>query len=208
MVKVKICGITNLEDALHAERAGADALGFNFYSGSPRRVEPAFVSSVVKLSAESVVTVGVFVNESIENVVAAAAASGISAIQLHGDESPEYVEHLSSATGLQVIKAFRISPSFRPEEVLRYGTDMILLDAFSADGFGGTGEIFEWNHCAPIRSIFPAFYLAGGLGPDNVREAVERVKPFGVDACSRLESAKGKKDPKKVTEFIKNARSL
>ncbi len=127
MTKVKICGITNLEDALHAESLGADALGFNFYKGSPRNVEPIFVSSIVQRLSGNIMIIGVFVNESIENVVTAASAAGINAIQLHGDESPEYVSELSAATSLQIIKAFRISAALRPGDVLKYNVSTILF---------------------------------------------------------------------------------
>jgi phosphoribosylanthranilate isomerase len=205
MTKIKICGITNLDDALFAASQGADALGFNFYGKSPRYISPEKAAGIISKLPGGVSRVGVFVNETLENILDIARVSGISVIQLHGDESPPFVKELKDAARLWIIKAIRVSPDFAPEDVLKYKADAILLDAFSKNEYGGTGEGFNWDMARQAQEIFPKIYLAGGLSAANVEEAVSTVKPYGVDACSLLESAKGKKDENAVSLFIANA---
>ncbi len=202
MTFVKICGITNLDDAELAARLGADALGFNFYPKSPRYVEPAAARSIIDRLPAMVLDVGVFVNEPLDSIIETARVSGIGAVQLHGEETPEFASAVKAATGMQVIKAFRVSPDFLPEDVLRFGVDAILLDAFNANEHGGTGETFDWAVAKRVRGLFPRMYLAGGLGPANVSDAVAEVGPFAVDACSGLEESKGIKDHAKLSKFM------
>jgi phosphoribosylanthranilate isomerase len=202
MTKVKICGITNLEDALLAAKFGADALGFNFYPKSPRYIAPEKAREISERLPEEILKVGVFVNESLEKIAEIAETARLDAIQLHGEETPEFARELKAKTGLEVIKAFRVSPDFKPEDVLQYETDAILLDAYNPQQHGGTGETFDWKIAKGVQSIFPKMYLAGGLSPNNIAKVVESVEPFAVDACSLLEKVKGIKDAGKVRDFI------
>lgn len=204
MTKVKICGITNLEDALLSTKFGADALGFNFYEKSPRYIAPERAREIIEQLPESVLKVGVFVNEDLEKIAATAAIAKLNALQLHGEETPEFARELKTKTGLEIIKALRVSPEFKPEDVLQYETDAILLDAYNPKEHGGTGETFDWEIAKRVQEIFPKMYLAGGLSQDNIADAILRVKPFAVDACSCLESEKGKKDKPILINFICN----
>jgi len=206
MTMVKICGITSLEDAVMSVEFGADILGFNFFVKSPRYIAPKLAEGTITKLPTGVITVGVFVNESIDTVSGIAKETGIDLIQLHGDETPEYAEHLRKTTGLQVIKAFRVSEQFDASDVVKYEVDAILLDSYSAAERGGTGEKFDWNVAAQVRELIPKLYLAGGLNPQNVGEANRSVRPFALDACSGLESSKGIKDRRKVEAFIRNVR--
>ncbi|HEX6278653.1 MAG TPA: phosphoribosylanthranilate isomerase [Pyrinomonadaceae bacterium] len=204
MVKVKICGITNLDDALHAVECGADALGFNFYKKSPRFISAADASEITR-QLGSVLKVGVFVNEQVDAIAQTVRIAGLDAVQLHGDESPAIVRELGERVSCEVIKAFRVSPEFIAESVFESGANTILLDGFSLDAHGGTGEAFDWNIAKRLSSSVK-LYLAGGLSGDNVRKAILDVSPYAVDACSLLESAPGKKDPQKVRRFIMEAK--
>jgi phosphoribosylanthranilate isomerase len=201
MVEVKICGITNLEDALAAVSAGANALGFNFYRGSSRFIEPDVARRIVELLPATVLTVGVFVNEGEpEKVARIVDRARVAAAQLHGDESPLYCRALRKDR--MVIKALRVSPEFEPESAAEYETDAILLDAFCGQERGGTGHVFDWRLARRTRQLVPKLFLAGGLSPENVSEAIRMVEPYGVDACSRLEYAPGRKDASRVKAFI------
>lgn len=204
MTKVKICGITDLEDALLAAKFGADALGFNFYAKSPRFIAPEKAREIIEQLPPKVLKVGVFVNESLEKIVEIAHIAKLDALQLHGEETPEFARDLKCKTNLEIIKAFRVSPEFKPEDVLQYEVDAILLDAYSRHEHGGTGETFDWEIAKRVREIFPKMYLAGGLSQDNVANAVLQVQPFAVDACSNLERGKGKKDKPILINFICN----
>jgi phosphoribosylanthranilate isomerase len=205
-VLVKICGITNLEDALAAAEAGADALGFNFYRPSPRFIEPGAARAIIDQLPSTVLAVGVFVNESdAETVARIADEAGVSAIQLHGDENPEYCRALDSR---YVIKVLRVDGNFRPLEATEYQTEAIMLDAFDRKVRGGTGRVIDWSIAADTRHLVKKLFLSGGLSPENVADAIAAVRPYGVDACSRLESAPGRKDAKRVSSFIAAVRSL
>lgn len=200
MVLVKICGITNVEDALVAVGAGADALGFNFYPGSPRFIEPEVARAIIEQLPASVLTVGVFVNAGEPEAVARIAdRARVSAVQLHGDESVAYCRALKDRF---VIKALRVTDDFRPENAACYETDAVLLDAFAGVARGGTGRMIDWNLARYTRELVPKLFLAGGLAPDNVAEGIRAVEPYAVDACSRLECAPGRKDASRVREFI------
>jgi phosphoribosylanthranilate isomerase len=200
MVQVKICGITNLEDALYAVRAGADALGFNFYPGSLRFIEPLAARSIIEQLPASVLTVGVFVNAGEPEAVARIAdRARVAAVQLHGEESVAYCRALKDRF---VIKALRVAPDFQPESAACYETDAVLLDAFAGVERGGTGRMIDWHLARRTRELVPKLFLAGGLAPENVAEAIRAVEPYGVDACSRLESSPGHKDASRVRAFI------
>jgi phosphoribosylanthranilate isomerase len=200
MVRVKICGITNLDDARAAVEAGAYALGFNFYTRSPRYISPQDARGIIEKIPLEVLTVGVFVNEAVPQEVARIAHyAKVGAVQLHGDESPAYCRALKS---LYVIKALRVAEGFVPESVLEYETEAILLDSFDRRERGGTGRTFDWEVARRVRQLVPRLFLAGGLSVENVSEAIEKVCPYAVDACSRLESVPGKKDGNRVRSFI------
>ncbi|MDQ3088249.1 MAG: phosphoribosylanthranilate isomerase [Acidobacteriota bacterium] len=202
MTKVKICGITNLEDALLSAKFGADALGFNFYPQSPRYIEAEKVREIVEQLPNDILKVGVFVNESLDKIVEIAATAKLDAIQLHGEETPAFVREVKAKTNLEIIKAFRVSDKFKPEEVLNYEVDAVLLDAYSPREHGGTGETFDWEIAKKVQEIFPKMYLAGGLSQDNIARAISDVRPFAIDACSCLENEKGKKDKVDLINFI------
>jgi phosphoribosylanthranilate isomerase len=207
MVLVKVCGITNLDDALAAAEAGADALGFNFYQRSPRYVKPETARPIVdRLQADypNLLSVGVFVNESLEAIRKIAAAAGVSALQLHGNETPEYCKALQ---GHHLIKVFSASNKFAPQTVLDYDVQAIMLDAVDKEAFGGTGKLSNWAVARETRELVPKLFLAGGLSADNVADAIHQVNPFAVDACSRLESAPGRKDQSRVRAFVAAVRA-
>ncbi len=202
MTIVKICGITNLEDALLSAKFGADALGFNFYEKSPRYIAPEKAREIIKELPAHILKVGVFVNKSLNEIIEIAATAKLDAIQLHGEETPEFARYLKAKTNLEIIKAFRVSLEFKLEDVLQYEVDAILLDAYSQREHGGTGETFDWEIAKKVQEIFPKMYLAGGLCAKNIAKAILTVKPFAVDACSSIEEVKGIKNHTKVKNFI------
>lgn len=197
---VKICGITNLEDALQSVAAGAGALGFNFYRRSSRYIEPQQARMITDSLPANVLKVGVFVNEeSPELVEEIAGEAGVDALQLHGDESPEFCARLKHR---YVIKALSVSHDFEPQRALDYEVQAILLDAYDKNSRGGTGRTFDWSIARRTRDLCPRLFLAGGLSSKNVAEAIRLVEPFAVDACSALETQPGKKDHDLVRSFV------
>lgn len=208
MVKVKICGITNFEDAQAAADLGADMLGFNFFEGSKRYVERSTAATIIRGLDDRVDPVGVFVNAEIDTIQTTVEKTGLAAIQLHGDEEPEFVATVAKTCGVPVIKALRVTPDFSVEVIRDFAADSILLDVYSTAAFGGTGEWFDWNIAVAAKQFSDRLFLAGGLTPDNVAEAVELVRPYAVDVASGVESAPGKKDPIKMEAFIRNARGI
>lgn len=207
MTFIKICGITNLQDALAAVAAGADALGFNFYKPSPRYITPQAAREIVAQLPGSVLTVGVFVNEdSPAAVTNIANEAGIRALQLHGDESPDFCRELAANT--HVIKTLAVSDSFDPKLAQAYQVDAIMLDTRDNRLRGGTGRVFDWSVAQQVSQIVPKLYLAGGLSPENVEEAINRVRPYAVDACSALEDRPGTKNQERMRAFIDTVRSV
>ncbi|HBE83190.1 MAG TPA: phosphoribosylanthranilate isomerase [Pyrinomonadaceae bacterium] len=206
MVKVKICGITNLGDAATAARLGADMLGFNFCEKSPRFITPNAARDIIRELTASTLNIGVFVDESEDTVVKIAETTGLSGIQLHGNESPDLVSKLRARTKLFVIKALRVGPDFLPETAAEFETDAILLDAYSPSVYGGTGEMFDWKVAKTVKYRTKRLFLAGGLKPGNVADAVSLLRPFAVDVASGVESSPGIKDPKRVESFIRIAK--
>jgi phosphoribosylanthranilate isomerase len=200
-VKIKICGITNSDDAVLAVRCGADALGFNFYAPSPRYISPDTARAMIEVLPSSVRKIGVFVNESLETIAETVKLAGLDAVQLHGDEPAAFVREVANRPGCEVIKAFRVGPGFEIASVYECGTDTILLDAHANTSHGGTGTAFDWAIAKRVAGGVK-LYLAGGLSEDNVRLAVSEVMPYAVDACSLIESTPGKKDPDKLRRFI------
>jgi phosphoribosylanthranilate isomerase len=210
MVQIKICGITNLEDALAAVKAGADALGFNFYPNSQRYVTSQVAHNIIESLPAHILCVGVFVNEEPAKVARIANEAGLGGLQFHGDETPEYIEQFNHRlVGYSFrIKALRVQRGFKPETAARYSADAIMLDAFARQARGGTGHTFDWELARRTRELVPKLFLAGGLSPDNIEEAIRTVEPYGVDACSGLESSPGRKDRGRVRDFIRLARAV
>jgi phosphoribosylanthranilate isomerase len=206
MTFVKICGITNLDDALAAVDAGADALGFNFYKPSPRYVTPETAREIIDQLPASILTVGVFVNEqSPQSVKNLACDAGVTAIQLHGDESPEFCQQLD---GHFVIKALSAGHGFDSRQARAYDVEAILLDTKDEQLRGGTGRVFDWSIAREVNRAVPKLFLAGGLGVQNIEEAIVSVDPYGVDACSKLEESPGKKNHERMRAFVKAVRSV
>jgi phosphoribosylanthranilate isomerase len=204
MTFIKICGITNLEDALAAVAAGADALGFNFYKPSPRYITPQLAREIVEQLPASILTVGVFVNE--ESAAHIAAEARVTALQLHGDESPGYCCEL--AADRYVIKALAVSNGFNIDAVTAYKADAIMLDTRHNNLRGGTGKVFDWSIARQVNRLVPKLFLAGGLSPENVAAAIETVRPYAVDACSALEDNPGKKNQARMRAFIDAVRGV
>ena len=203
-VKVKICGITSPADALTAVDSGADALGFMFYAPSPRCVSLASASEIIGKLPPLVAKVGVFVNPTEEEVRRAIAECGIDTLQFHGEEPPEFCRRF----GLKVIKAFRVRDAESILHTEAYSTEAWLLDSYVAGQLGGTGARFNWDLATDAARRHRSVILAGGLTPGNVAEAVRKVRPYGLDVSSGVESAPGKKDPAKVRAFIAAAKSV
>jgi phosphoribosylanthranilate isomerase len=200
-VKVKICGITNAVDAALAAEAGADALGFVFYDKSPRHLSTADASAIARIVPPHIVRVGVFVNPDEELVLRAIGECGLNVLQFHGDETPEYCLQF----GLMSMKAFRVRDAESLKSLLSYPTDAWLLDAYSPSEYGGTGERFNWDLAAQARTLGKPIFLAGGLTPENVAQAIQQAQPYAVDVSSGVERSPGKKDPEKVKAFIRAA---
>jgi phosphoribosylanthranilate isomerase len=206
MTLIKICGITNLDDALAAVTAGADALGFNFYKPSPRYITPQHARKIIEQLPGSILIVGVFVNEeSPESVRQVATEAGIAALQLHGDESPAYCGELADCF---VIKTLAVSANFDSQMVHDYQTEAIMLDTKDNALRGGTGRRFDWSIAKNVNQLVPKLFLAGGLSPANIAEAIETVRPYAVDACSALEDKPGIKNHATLRAFVDAARSV
>jgi len=204
MTVIKICGITNLDDAHAAVAAGADILGFNFYKPSPRYIAPESAREIINTLPDSILTVGVFVNEGSPDAVRSIAnQSGVKAVQLHGDESPDYCRMLNS-----VIKTFSVSGNFDIKQLESYEVDAIMLDTKDNRLRGGTGRVFDWSIAQQVSQLIPKLYLAGGLSPENITEAIEMVQPYAVDACSSLEDKPGIKNHERMRVFVSKVRSV
>ncbi len=202
-VRVKICGITNWKDAQRAIEIGATFLGFNFYPRSPRYITPAKARRIVRRLPERISAVGVFVNEREEKVLGIARAVGLDYLQLHGDETPEVLARLKRK--LPVIKAVRVRRPFRAAQVARFkNASAILLDGFDRRLRGGTGKTFDWR-IARSAKRYARIFLAGGLTPENIGEAIRAVRPYAVDVCSGVEARPGKKDPARLRAFLRAA---
>ncbi len=202
MTRVKICGITNPEDALTAAEAGADALGFVFYKASPRHIFPEGAARIIRLLPPFVQAVGLFVNEEADTVNQITRLCHLGLVQLHGDETPEYCTHIDA----RILKAFRVSSLTCLDPIVEYRLSGCLLDTFSPAAYGGTGKRFNWEIAREAVQRGHRIVLAGGLTVDTVTEAIRQVSPWGVDVSSGVESRPGKKDPQSVREFIRNAK--
>jgi len=203
MTKIKICGITNSDDAFAAINYGADALGFVFYPESPRAIIPDEAKKIISSLPPFITTIGVFVDISKKELEEIASYSGIDVIQLHGSEPPEYCNFDN-----KVIKAIRVKELSDLEPLNRYkNISTFLLDTYSQDIIGGTGQIFNWEIAVEAKR-FGRIILAGGLTPENIEEAVKFVQPYAVDVASGVEGTKkGIKDHKKLQLFIERAKN-
>ncbi|MHC4753497.1 MAG: phosphoribosylanthranilate isomerase [Planctomycetota bacterium] len=203
IVKVKICGITNYQDAATAVDMGADILGFNFYSKSPRYIAPGKAAKIINKLPAFIDTAGVFVDESIERIHETKDLCQLDWVQLHGDEDPEFCREFLSHN-VRIMKAIRVKDRADIERVDSFFTDAILLDAFDPKKYGGTSLTFDWNI---IGHIDKRIFLAGGINPDNAVEAV-KLGVYGIDVCSGIEAEPGKKDHKKMKKLFENIRHL
>ena len=206
MTLIKICGITNLEDARAAVASGADAIGFNFYKPSPRYIAPQAAREIIEQLPDHVLMVGVFVSEPLKSVRSVANESGITALQLHGDEPADYCREL--ARDYCVIKTLAVSGEFNVLRAQEYQVDAIMLDTRDNRLRGGTGRSFDWTVAQQVNQLVPKLFLAGGLSPENIEEAIETVRPYAVDACSALEDTPGKKNHERMDAFVKLARGV
>ena len=203
LVKIKICGITNIDDAMAAVEFGADAVGFVFFQGSPRYISPDAAAGIIRKLPSFAMTIGVFVDEKPSQIEKTIASTGIDVIQLHGDEPPEMC-----AFSRRIIKAIRIKSLASLDPLVHYQDKVsaFLLDTFSPGSLGGTGQKFNWD-IATYAKQFGRTILSGGLTPDNIVEAIRRVRPYGVDVSSGVELKKGKKDHLKMRLFIERAKA-
>lgn len=202
MTKIKICGITNLNDALLALDLGADALGFIFYRNSKRYISSEDASRIISKLPPFAKTVGVFVNQTVEELKFIKNEIGFDIFQLHGDEGPDYCR----ALGNTVIKAMRVKDRINQDNVDSFPVNAVLFDAYSSAGFGGTGKSFDWGMLKDITSS-KSVILSGGLTPENVAQAIDIVNPYGVDVSTGVEDYPGKKNAAKLKEFIKAVRN-
>lgn len=197
-MKAKICGITNVEDAKICAELGADAVGFIFYKKSNRYVSPKVVNEIINQLPPFLLKVGVFVNEDINVVNSIAKEVGLNIIQLHGDESPEYLKDVN----LPVIKAFRVNVEFDFSTLENYENCFFLFDSFQKDEYGGTGLKFDWNKIP--NKIRKKIILAGGIAEENIENIYRDIKPYAIDVSSSVEVSPGKKDHKELIRlFIK-----
>jgi phosphoribosylanthranilate isomerase len=204
MTKIKICGITNLDDALLAVELGADALGFIF-AESPRRISPLEAKTIIHSLPPLVKAIGVFVDEDPAKVKETQSLCGLDLVQLHGEETPEACQVLMP----QVIKTFHIQNEEDIKKIERYKGCMraVLLDTFQKGKAGGTGQTFDWSLAIKVKGTGLPVILAGGLGPENIQEAIARVQPYAVDINSGIEDRPGKKDPVLMKQLMEKIRS-
>jgi len=203
MVKVKICGITNIEDARLAVDAGCNALGFVFYKKSPRYIRPEKAKRIAAIIPKRIKKVGVFVNAPLKQVKEIACSCHLEMLQLHGDEAAEFCAKLK---GFKVIKAFRIKKKISLEQLSEYKIYGFLFDTFVKSKAGGSGKKFNWNLLPKIDKIRHPVFISGGLSDKSVRLAIKRLKPAWVDVSTSLEASPGKKDHIKIQKFIKAAK--
>ncbi len=203
IVKVKICGLTNYEDAAAAMDMGADLLGFNFYPKSPRFITAEKASDIIKKLPGFIDITGVFANASFERIRETISRCQLDWVQLHGDESPQFCRSLGSLN-VRTMKALRVKEKSDIQQAENYFTDAVLLDAFHPEKYGGTGLTFDWNIVGHINK---RVFLSGGINPDNAVSAIE-LGVYGIDVCSGVEAEPGRKDHKKMKKLFDNIRHL
>ena len=222
MTKIKICGITNKRDAIAAAGLSIDMMGFVFYNGSKRYVEPKIVRDIANELPPFIAKVGVFVNLDKNKVLEIAEECALDMLQFHGDETPDYCAGFSAAKiggslpdrqagafggkgPYKIMKAFRIKDGGSLKGINDYDVDFYMLDAYSEKSKGGTGKSFDWKIIESFEFLKPVI-LSGGLTPDNVRDAIEKLSPYGVDVSSGVEASPGKKDITLMKKFVENVR--
>ena len=203
MTRIKICGTTNLDDALMAVEAGADALGFIFVPNTPRYLHPDEAAKIIEELPPFITTVGLFVNAEQSEIDTIANDCSLDAVQLHGEESPE----LCLALNRRVVKAFRVKEESSLSRLHDYHVSAYLLDTYVKGAMGGTGRVFDWNLAVKAKQ-YGRIILAGGLNPDNIASAILQVRPYGVDVSSGVEVSPGCKDPAKIKAFISAVRAV
>lgn len=202
MTKIKICGITNIEDAFLAVDLGIDALGFIFYRKSKRYISPERARDIILKLPPFTTPVGVFVNQDMKELHAIRKEVGFDVFQLHGDESPEYCREL----GVNVIKVIRVQKEIAPRDIEIYPTNAILFDTYSPNEYGGTGESFNWLLLEGMH-VSKHFILSGGLNSENVDKAIQIVNPYAVDVTSGVEDYPGKKNKDRLKRFVEAVRN-
>jgi len=200
VIKVKICGITNLKDALAAVEAGSDALGFVFCKLSPRYITPKRVGEIISRLPKNIIKIGIFVNARENSIKNIAKNCSLDILQFHGDESPEFCRRFKN---YKIIKAFRVKGPLDLERIARYNVFAYLFDSFSQEKLGGTAKRFNWEFLDGVSEIKRPVFLSGGLNHKNVQAAIKAVQPRWVDVSSGVEVMPGKKDPRKIRAFIK-----
>jgi phosphoribosylanthranilate isomerase len=203
VVRVKICGITNLKDALASVDAGCDALGFAFFKKSPRYIRPEKAGRIARALPRSLIKIGVFVNAREKSIKRIAKLCCLDMLQFHGNESPEFCRRFK---GYKIIKVFRVKDRIDREDLLKYRPFAYLFDTFVKSKPGGTGEKFNWKLIRHLKGIRQPIFLSGGLSAGNVRKAIKVAHPDWVDVCSSIELVPGRKDHLKVKKFIKAAK--
>jgi len=199
-MRVKICGITRIEDAMEAIKNGVNALGFIFYKKSKRYVEPQKVKEIIEKIPPFVTTVGVFVNEEIEEIKRIVKITKLDLVQLHGEEDEEYIDKIKKE--VKVLKAFRVKNKNVLEEIKAMNLDSFLLDAFTKEEYGGTGKTFDWEIARESKKLGNVI-LAGGINENNIEEIIKKIQPYAVDISSGVEVEPGIKDVKKIKNILK-----
>ncbi len=203
MTKVKICGITNYEDAMDAIRLGADFIGLNFYRKVPRYIKLKEARKIAKDATKKTKKVGIFVNSTLGNIKRISKEIGLDYIQLHGNESPEFCREVKRSTRKKIIKAIRIKSIGDLKKINKFDVDLFIFDAYKKGHYGGTGKSIDFNL---LKGIKKKYFLSGGLNQSNVRKAIKELNPFVVDVSSGVEKSIGKKDYNKVKAFIEAAK--
>lgn len=203
MIRVKVCGITNSNDAIKAATCGAWAVGFIFYKKSPRFVGAFKVRKIIESLPPFVTPVGVFVNHKEGAVKDIAGFCGIKTLQFHGDESPDYCKHFISK--FKVIKAFRVGSKVDANILKKYKASAFLFDTYEDDCYGGSGKVFNWSLIKGAKNLGIPIVLSGGLNAQNVTKAIEDVNPFAIDVSSGVEKSPGKKDERLMKKFFQQA---
>ena len=204
-MKIKICGITNSNDALACAAAGVDMIGLNFCEQSPRYIRPDQARTIARTLPLSIQAVGIFVDTPVEEIRRVARDVGLRVVQLHGSESPEMCAEL--ARDFEIIKALQIGGGFGAQRASAYPMCTILLDTYNERVAGGAGDVGDWELARATKKFASRLILAGGLSPENVTQAIATVEPDGVDVCSSVESAPGVKDPGRIQQFVDAARN-
>lgn len=205
MVKIKICGITNLEDALNSVKAGCNALGFVFYRKSPRYITPKKAVQIIKDIPAHILKIGVFVNAKEKTIKRIARLCNLDMLQFHGNESPEFCERFK---GYKIIKAFRVKDRIKLENLLNYKIFAYLFDTFVKSKLGGTGRKFNWARVRHLKGLRKPIFLSGGINTKNVTKAIKQVRPDWLDVSTSVEIKPGKKDHRKVKKFIQTVRKF